>query len=347
MSRRRALDALAGRKLDRVAQLEFLSHEAFFRAATGIDPRDRLVDCYLAYLERFDIDATLFVIGGATGLAADEVARDEHHARTLWGMRETHWLTDPPCETPEQILAYDPRTADPAGLAERTDRTCKNVAETQALLAGRALLVPGQYQLVLHYMPFACDWQVFMELLATDADACLPLLDRCMEFSIDVFTALAASEAPMIIAHEDLCSARGPIFNPDFLRREVFPRFARIYEPVKRAGKKVLAISDGLVEAIAPDLLAAGADGVFIEPMNDIDRMIDAVGPEGVIMGAGNTGVLTTGTAETVAAETAASLEKAKRLPGFFFGLAGEAPQNVPVENLEAYFETCREHRTV
>jgi hypothetical protein len=346
MSRKRAIDALAGRQTDRVAQLEFLAHEAFFRKVTGLDPYEKPNEAFLAFLESCKIDATLMPGLGRPRVRPGQMLRDGHHAYTAWGFKETPWLAEPIYKTPEEILAFDPRTHDASSLQEKTDRCCDGYERAQSLFGDRALYVPGHYQLVLHYMPFYCDWRVFMELLALESDRCRPLLDRCTDYSIEVFEAMARTPAPLIIAHEDLCSARGPIFSPEFLRREVFPRFARIYEPVKRAGKRLLAISDGFIEPIAADLMAAGADGLFIEPMNDIDRMIDLVGPGGIIVGGGDTRTLTTGTPEEVAAEVKTSIEKAKRLPGFFFCLGGEAPHNVPVENLEAYFDACRQYGT-
>ena len=344
MSRDRAMEALAGRHTDRVAQLEFLAHAAFFRSVTGLDPYEKPNEAFLAFLERFDIDATLMGGLGPPRVREGQVLRDGHHAYTMWGFKETSWLAEPIYKTREEILAFDPRRHDPSSLQEKADRYCSHWEQTQKLYGDRALYVPGHYQLVLHYMPFYCDWRVFMEALAMEPDKCRPLLDRCTDYSIEIFEALARTPAPLIIAHEDLCSARGPIFSPEFLRREVFPRFARIYEPVKRAGKRLLAISDGFIEPIAADLMAAGADGLFIEPMNDIDRMIDLVGPGGIIVGGGNTRTLTTGTPDEVAQDVRVNIEKAKRLPGFFFCLGGEAPQNVPVENLEAYFDACRRY---
>ncbi|MCE5278679.1 MAG: uroporphyrinogen decarboxylase family protein [Planctomycetaceae bacterium] len=346
MSIKRALAAIAGEKVDRVAQFEFLTHEAFFRSATGIDPRTKPTESYLAYLEKFDIDATLFAAFGATDLTDGQVAAaGDHHVRTAWGMRETQWMTNPIYKTRQEILDFDPRRHDDISLAQRIDGWCRNYRDTQALLGERSLLVPGHFMLVLHYMPYYCDWTLFMEMVATEPESLRPMLDRCTDYSVDTLTAMAATDAPMLMAHEDLCSARGPIFSPAFLRREVFPRYQRIYEPAIKAGKKVLATSDGLIEPIAKDFIAAGATGLFMEAMNDPDTIIDAVGPRGQIVGGASTTTLTTGTPETIAAEVAATLKKAKRLPGFFICLGGEAPQNVPVENLQAYFDACRLHR--
>ena len=42
-------------------------------------------------------------------------------------------------------------------------------------------------------------------------------------------------------------------------------------------------------------------------------------------------------------ADVSLRMGQARKLAGFFFALAGEAPQNVPAENMEAYFDACRE----
>ncbi len=106
----------------------------------------------------------------------------------------------------------------------------------------------------------------------------------------------------------------------------------------------MLATSDGLVEPIAQDLMDTGADGLFLEPMNDIAKLVDLVGPEGILWGGGSSVVVTTGTPETIRADVRRRMEEARRLSGFFFALGGEAPQNVPSENLEAYLAACREY---
>jgi len=346
MSLQRAMKAMSGIPTDRVAQMEFLSHAGFFRQVTGLDPYTQTFEAFLAFLEYFDVDATLIADLGPPSLRDGQTRNDQHLTYAAWGLRETAWVRDPLFKTPDEILALDPAVFDKRSLQQKIDSFCADYERQRAAFGGRALLVPGQYQLVLHYATSWCDWAIFLELLALDVDKCRPLFDRCMNYTIEIFQAFAASSAPIIIAHEDLCSARGPIFSPDFLRREVFPRFAQIYEPVKKVGKKVLAVSDGLIEPIAADLVAAGADGLFIEPMNDIDRMIGVVGAKGILVGGGNTRTLTVGTPEQVQAEVRANMQKAKHLPGFFFCLAGEAPDNVPLENLHAYFDACKRYGT-
>ena len=183
-----------------------------------------------------------------------------------------------------------------------------------------------------------------MELVALDPERCRPLFDRCENYSTEICKAWSYSETPAFVAHEDLCGSRGPIFSPDFLRREIFPRYRRIYAPLIQRGIKVLATSDGLIESIAPDLIEAGASGLFIEPLNDIGTMIDLVGPQGILWGGASSQGVTTGTPGTIREDVRDRIRQAKRLPGFFFALSGEAPHNVPSANFEAYLKACGDY---
>jgi hypothetical protein len=339
----RAMKALAGTVTDRVARMEFLTNPEFFSRITGIDPYKNTMDAWLRALDVLDIDAT--IVGRIPSLQRDDEHRvaDDHHVSAQWGLRETEWLSKPYYTSVDEILAFDPRNHDTSSAQEKTDRYSANYQQTQRLFGSTTLYVPGHYQLILHYMPFYCDWTTFFETVALEPDRCRFLYDRCEAYSIEVFSALASTDAPLIIAHEDLCGTRGPLFSPEMLRREVFPRFARIFEPVKRAGKRIIYASDGLIDEIAPDLLAAGADGLLVERGNDLERLIGLVGQEGLLIGGGDTVTVTNGNRNEIRDEVRKRMKIAKSLPGFFFCLDGEAPQNVPVENLEAYFEAVDE----
>jgi len=316
------------------------------RKTTGFDPYEKPMEAWDKFVEMHDIDATIRTRADVPRVRDSDVRHDGARAYTQWGLGETDWLTDPLYKTPEEILAFDPRTHDNKSLQERIDAVCKSYEGDRKWAGDRILPVPGHYQLVLHYMPMWCDWQVLMELLATEPEKCRPLFDRCERYSTEIFEAWSHTSAPAFIAHEDLCGARGPIFSPDFLRREIFPRYKRIFAPLKGKGIKVLATSDGFIEPIARDLLDAGADGLFIEPMNDIRTMVDLVGPQGILWGGGSSVVVTNGTPETIREDVRQRMEQARKLPGFFFALAGEAPHNVSTENFQAYLDACAEFGT-
>jgi hypothetical protein len=343
MSLQRALAAIRGEPTDRVPLLELAAHPGLIQAVTGRDPYVDTAEVFAEWIQRMDIDASILGVLPTPRTRPGAGDADEHHRFMSWGLRDTPWLTEPLYRTEDEILSFDPRRHDPTSLQQKVDAACAAWEEAARLFGGSCLYVPGHYQLVLHYIPFYCDWGRFMELLALEPGRCRPLFDRCTTYSTEVFTALAATPAPLVVAHEDLCSARGSIYPPSLLRAEVFPRFARIFEPVKRAGKRVLAFGEGNIESIAADLVAAGADGVFADPNNDLDVLMAAVGPRGMLAGGGDTRVVTARPPGEIREHVRSRMEAARRLPGFLFCLTGETPQDVPTGSLRAYFEACRE----
>lgn len=343
MSRQRAITALQGIRSDRLPFIELGTHPEFIKKVTGLDPYVRTEKVFAAYLAALDIDASILGCLPTPRTRNGSTQETEHHVYAQWGLRDTPWLTKPLYNTIDEVLAFDPRTHDPSSLQEKVDNYCTDYECAQALFGETTLYIPGHYQLVLHYMPFYCDWQVFLEALVLEPDRCKWLFDRCANYSREVFTALAQTPAPAVIAHEDLCSARGPIYSLRLLRTEVFPRFAEIYSPVKQAGKCIFAFGEGKIEKIAGDLLAAGADGIFVDENNDMQAMIELVGKQGLIVGGINTAIMTNGDSSQVREAVRNRLALAKKLPGFFFCITGETPQNVPVENLAAFWEACRE----
>jgi len=63
-----------------------------------------------------------------------------------------------------------------------------------------------------------------------------------------------------------------------------------------------------------------------------------------MIVGGGDTAIVTTRSHEVIRAHVRVRMSAAKRLPGFIFCLAGETPSNVPTESLRVYFEACKEY---
>ena len=51
----------------------------------------------------------------------------------------------------------------------------------------------------------------------------------------------------------------------------------------RAAGKKVLFCSDGDFREFAGDIVAAGADGLIFEPVNDFGWLVDRFGAQGII----------------------------------------------------------------
>ena len=344
MGRERCIAALQGQAKDRVAVMEMAAHPEFIRTATGKDPYVKTAEVFADYLAKLDIDASILGYLPTPQTRDGSRVEDENYLYAQWGLRDTPWLTKPLYSTVDEVLAFDPRKHDPSSLQKKIDLYCQDYEKSQKLFGESTQYIPGHYQLVLHYMPFYCDWAVFLETLALEPDKCRHVFDRCADYSRDIFEALSKTAAPAIIAHEDLCSARGPIYSPDLLRTEIFPRFAEIFAPVKKSGKRIFGFGEGKIEEIAGDLLAAGADGVFIDQNNDLEKLIEQIGDQGLIVGGIDTGTLTNERPDQIRDKVRKRMELAKRIPGFFFCITGETPQDVPVENLEVFWDACREY---
>lgn len=96
--------------------------------------------------------------------------------------------------------------------------------------------MPGIFTEILeHWTIYACRWA-----------ECLP----------------ADNPFPAIMICDDLAFKSGTILPPAWMRREYFPRLARIIAAIKKRGKRFIFHSDGNVNAVMDDLVAAGIDAL-------------------------------------------------------------------------------------
>ena len=82
---------------------------------------------------------------------------------------------------------------------------------------------------------------------------------RKSEMAAQVFRELDL--VPMTLTGTDICGRNGPVVSPALLREVYWPHVRVSQEPMREAGIKMVWHSDGDFRPIAPDILAAGADG--------------------------------------------------------------------------------------
>ncbi len=136
------------------------------------------------------------------------------------------------------------------------------------------------------------------------------------------------------------------MYSPDFLRREVIPRFRREIEPVKQAGIKVVFHSDGDVTEILDDLVDAGIDAlnpVEVTAGMDIAALKKRYGRNLTYVGNVNAGILTFGTEAEVAEDVKRVIRQAGEGGGLFIdSSAGEIYPDYPLENVIAMCDAVR-----
>ena len=153
--------------------------------------------------------------------------------------------------------------------------------------------------------------------------------------------------SPVILVVSDLASKIGPIFSPDFLRKEHFPHVKKLTDAWHRQGIKVLYHSDGNWKELIPDFLKCGVDGFYcLEPAVGMDiielkkkypRVIWAGGLDGVDL-------MERGEPEEVRKEVKKQILETDALNtgGLFLGTSSEINPPIKPENYRAMIEEAK-----
>lgn len=155
-----------------------------------------------------------------------------------------------------------------------------------------------------------------------------------------------AGLAPIYFIGDDFAYKGRLMFSPEFLRKTFIKSLKKCIEPVKAAGLKVIFHSDGYVMDILDDMIDAGIDGLNpIEPIAgmDIAYLKKRYGKSLVLVGNVDCSqVLPLGTVDDVIRATKQCLRDAGHGGGLLIGSSSEIVPSTPVENILAFYETCR-----
>ncbi|MCX8052861.1 MAG: hypothetical protein N3B12_03565 [Armatimonadetes bacterium] len=176
-------------------------------------------------------------------------------------------------------------------------------------------------------------------------------IERILEIETESAYRIAKAAAkaklgPMYFIGDDVAYKGALLFSPDFLRRTFIKSLAKCIEPLKAAGIKIIFHSDGYLMDILDDMIDAGIDGLNpIEPLAgmDIALLKREYGKRLVLVGGVDCSqLLPFGSVEDVIRGTREVLRIAAPGGGFFIGSSSEIVPSTPVENILAFYETCR-----
>ncbi len=156
------------------------------------------------------------------------------------------------------------------------------------------------------------------------------------------------ASAPILFMGEDICGSSGPIFSPDFLRRQALPRWRWIKDPVKKKGYKFLFHTDGRYGAALPIILeeldADGLHPIERNGCNDIFKIREMY-PDKLLFGNICCEVtLPLGNPHDVEDETLELIERLGPHGGVFIGSSSEVHELVPPENARKMYSTVHEY---
>jgi hypothetical protein len=155
-----------------------------------------------------------------------------------------------------------------------------------------------------------------------------------------------------ILTGEDLCSQRGPMIAPAFLRKEYWPLVEYAIEPFLAAGGKLVWHCDGDVRPILSDVLAAGFHGLQgfqRECGMDIEWVAGLKTCRGEpLLIFGPMSVTTTlphGTVDEVIAEARGAMDACRDRASLVYFTSNTITPDVPLENIRALWDTVRESK--
>lgn len=188
-------------------------------------------------------------------------------------------------------------------------------------------------------------WDMLLMAMGIDAKAFGEVADRYARRMQQYFNALADSDVPVVMVHDDITWTSGPFAQPDWYREYVFPNYKKYFAPLQEAGKKIIFTSDGDYTKFIDDIATCGVNGFVLEPCTDMQYVAEKYGKTHSFMGNADTRILLYGTKEEIYNEVKRCMDIGKKCPGFVMGVGNHIPANTPIESCLYYNEVYEKLR--
>jgi hypothetical protein len=164
------------------------------------------------------------------------------------------------------------------------------------------------------------------------------LMDEFAELNRRAFRAFARLPVNVVVCHDDIATSAGPVCSPRWMRQYIFPRYEEFWSIVKAAGKEVIFMSDGCVDAWVDDVMACGACGVISEPYTDY-KAIARRYQDCFIAGEGDNRVLMRNDPAEIRAMVEAMTATGRVSGGYMMCIGNHIPWNVSPEGIKRYLD--------
>ena len=275
-----------------------------------------------------------------------EFQTDMGHAEYAAGGTDRRDTIFCPYDDPEDVLNFDPwerlGQKDKHELIERFEADYRERCRKMPF----GVNMTGIYVTLISGFIGLFGWEMLLLAAGTDPHKFGQLANRYAAWIQQYFDALAESEVPVVMVHDDIVWASGPIFNPAWYREYVFPNYKKYLTPLRERGKKIMYTSDGNFNEFIDDIAEAGVHGFAMEPVTDMQYIVEKYGQTHVIIGNADTRILLNGTKEEIRREVERCMSLGYNCPGFFMAVGNHIPPNTPIENAlyynQVYEELCR-----
>lgn len=321
-------------------------HWDLIRAVTGIDvrldsPDETKLTGALGLVKAWNIDFFWSTLISDTEFGPART--DMGHAEYAAGGVDRRDSIFCPYDDPEEVLNFDPwavlGTKDQAELTRRFEEHYR----LNCAFHPDGVNMTGVYVTLVSGFIGLFGWDMLLLAAGTDPLRFGRLANRYASWIQQYFDALAASDVPVIMIHDDFVWANGGIFRPAWYREYVFPNYKKYVAPLREAGKKVMFCSDGDFTRYVDDVAAAGVHGFVFEPLTSLEYVVEKYGQSHVIIGNADTRILLSGTKGEIRAEVERCMRLGRDCPGFFMAVGNHIPPNTPVENAIYYNQVYEE----
>jgi len=198
----------------------------------------------------------------------------------------------------------------------------------------------GFYNTMFMWPMLTFGWELFLE-------TCLDprferIMDEFAEINRRVFRAFARLPVNFVFCHDDIVTARGPVCSPEWMHKYIFSRYEEFWSILRAAGKEVLFMADGCMDAYADDVFACGARGIITEPYTDF-RAIARKHENCALAGEGDNRVLTRNDPGEIEAMVRRMVGTAHMTGGYLMCIGNHIPWNVPPDAVKLYLDLCAE----
>ena len=162
---------------------------------------------------------------------------------------------------------------------------------------------------------------------------------RYQEWISQYFRALALSDAPVVMIHDDMVWSAGPFIAPAWYDQYVFPYVKKNIAVLKEAGKKVLFTCDGGYNLFIDRFAALGIDAFIFEPLTDLKYICEKYGKTHCIIGNADTRIIMRGTKQEIHDEVKRCFDLGRSCPGYMFALGNQISPGTKIDNLLYYNE--------
>jgi len=126
------------------------------------------------------------------------------------------------------------------------------------------------------------------------------------------------------------------------MHKYIFPRYEEYWSLLRDAGKHVIFMVDGCVDAYADDVMACGARGIISEPFTDY-RAIARKYDNPFVAGEGDNRILSRNDPAEIEAMVRRMVETASMTGGYMMCIGNHIPWNVSPQGIKRYLDLSAE----